>query len=124
MPLLDKLEAWSFRLFGRFAPYILKHVFPQIKGSLEKGRVKIYSETYISLMFFIALLTLPVSVIAASIALLYGFLPLLILVPLPLFVIGGFLIVPMNNASDRSSGLEREMPFAARHTSALCRQGA
>lgn len=85
MPLLDKFEALSFRLFGRIAPYFLKNVFPQTKGSLEKGRVKIYPETYISLMFFTALLTLPVSVIAASVALLYGFLPLLILVPLPLF---------------------------------------
>ena len=123
MPLLDKFEAWSFRLFGRIAPYLLKNVFTQIKGSLEKGRVKIYPETYISLMFFSALLTLPVSVIAATIALLYGFLPLLILVPLPLFVIGGFLIVPMNNASDRSSGLEREMPFAAAYISVMSSGG-
>jgi len=123
LPLLDKFEALSFRLFGRIAPYVLKNVFTQIKGSLEKGRVKIYPETYISLMFFTALLTLPVSVIAASIALLYGFLPLLILVPLPLFVIGGFLIVPMNNASDRSSSLEREMPFAAAYISVMSSGG-
>jgi len=123
LPLLDKFEAWSFRLFGRIAPYFLKNVFPQIKGSLEKGRVKIYPETYISLMFFAAVLTLPVSVIAASVALMYGFLPLLILVPLPLFVIVGFLIVPMNNASDRSSGLEREMPFAAAYISVMSSGG-
>jgi archaeal flagellar protein FlaJ len=123
LPLLDKFEAWSFRLFGRLAPYFLKNVFPQIKGSLEKGRVKIYSETYVSLMFFIALLTVPVSVIAASMALMSGFLPLLLLVPLPLFVIGGFLIVPMNNASDRSSGLEREMPFAAAYISVMSSGG-
>ena len=123
MPLLDKFEAWSFRLFGRIAPYVLKNVFPQIKGALEKGRVKIYSETYVSLMFFIALLTLPVSVIAASVALMYGFLPLLILVPLPLFVIVGFLVVPMNNSSDRASGLEREMPFAAAYISVMSSGG-
>jgi archaeal flagellar protein FlaJ len=123
LPLLDKFETWSFRLFGRIAPYFLKKVFPQLKSSLEKGRVKIYSETYVSLMFFIALLTLPVSFIAASMALLYGILPLLILVPLPLFVIGGFLIIPMNNASDRSSGLEREMPFAAAYISVMSSGG-
>jgi len=123
LPLLDKFEAWSFRLFGRIAPYFLKNVFTQIKSSLEKGRVKIYPETYISLMFFAALLTLPVSVIAASVALMYGVLPLLILVPLPLFVIVGFLIVPMNNASDRSSGLEREMPFAAAYISVMSSGG-
>ncbi len=123
MPLLDKFEALSFRLFGRFAPYFLKKVFPQIKGSLEKGRVKIYSETYISMMFFIALLTMPVSIFAAAVALLYGFLPILALAFLPMFVIVGFLIVPMNNASDRSSGLEREMPFAAAYISVMSSGG-
>ena len=92
MPLLDKFEAWSVRLFGRFAPYVLKNIFPQIKGTLEKGRVRIYPETYVSLMFFIALLTLPVSVIAVTFALTIGFLPLLILVPVPLFVVAGFLL--------------------------------
>ena len=122
MPLLDKFEAWSFRLFGRIAPYFLKNVF-QIKGSLERGRVKIYPETYVSLMFFTAVLTLPVSVLAAMIALLYGFLPLLILVPLPLFVVVGFLIVPMNNASERASNLEREMPFAAAYISVMSSGG-
>ena len=123
MPLLEKFEALSFRLFGRVAPHILKNVFPQIKGSLEKGRVRIYPETYISLMFFSAILTLPVSVLGACLALITGFLPLLILVPLPLFVIGGFLVVPMNNASDRSSNLEREMPFAAAYISVMSSGG-
>ena len=123
MPLLDKFEAWSFRLFGRISPYFLKNIFPQLKGSLERGRVKIYSETYVSLMFFIALLTLPVSIIAGSLALLTGILPLLILVPLPLFVVAGFLVIPMNNASDRSSGLEREMPFAAAYISVMSSGG-
>lgn len=83
MPLLDKFEALSFRLFGRFAPYFLKKVFTTIKSSLEKGRVKIYPETYVSMMFFVALLTVPVSVLAGIVALMYGVLPLLILVPLP-----------------------------------------
>jgi flagellar protein FlaJ len=123
LALIDKFETWSFRLFGRIAPFFLKKVFPQIKSSLEKGRVKIYSETYVSLMFFVALLTLPVSVLAAVTALLFGILPLLILVPLPLFVIGGFLVVPMNNASDRSSSLEREMPFAAAYISVMSSGG-
>jgi flagellar protein FlaJ len=123
LPLLDKFEALSFRVFGRFAPYFLKNVFPQTKSALEKGRVKIYPETYISLMFFIALLTVPVSVLAVIATLLFGFLPLLILAFLPLFVIGGFLIVPMNNASDRSSGLEREMPFAAAYISVMSSGG-
>jgi flagellar protein FlaJ len=123
LPLLDKFEALSFRLFGRFAPYFLKKVFTTIKSSLEKGRVKIYPETYVSMMFFVALLTVPVSVLAGIVALMYGVLPLLILVPLPLFVIVGFIVVPMNNASDRSSGLEREMPFAAAYISVMSSGG-
>ncbi len=123
MPLLNKFEALSFRLFGRYAPYFLKNVFPQIKGSLEKGRVRIYPETYISLMFFVTLLTLPISVIAAAVALTYGFLPILALAFLPLFVIAGFLIVPLNNGSERSSSLEREMPFAAAYISVMSSGG-
>ena len=123
MPLLNKFEAWSFRLFGRFAPFVLKKIFPQIKGALEKGRVRIYSETYISLMLLSAILTLPVSIIGVVLALMTGFLPLLILVPLPLFVIAGFIVVPMNNASDRSSSLEREMPFAAAYISVMSSGG-
>ncbi len=123
MPLLDKFEALSFRLFGRFAPYVLKNIFPNIKSSLEKGRVRIYPETYISLMFFVVMLTLPVSVFAVAVALTFGFLPILALAFLPLFVICGFLIVPLNNGSDRSSGLEREMPFAAAYISVMSSGG-
>jgi len=123
LPLLDKFEALSFRLFGRFAPYVLKNIFPNIKSSLEKGRVRIYPETYISLMFFVVMLTLPVSVFAVAVALTFGFLPILALAFLPLFVICGFLIVPLNNGSDRSSGLEREMPFAAAYISVMSSGG-
>ncbi len=74
-------------------------------------------------MFFTTLLTVPVSVIAVSVAILYGFLPILAVAFLPLFVIAGFLIIPMNNASDRSSSLEREMPFAAAYVSVMSSGG-
>ncbi len=123
MPLLDKFEAWSYRLFGRFAPYLIKKVFPTVHTALDKGRVRIYPETYISLMLFVAVLTIPVSVIAGYIALSSGLLPLLILAFLPLFIIAGFLVVPLNNASDRSSGLEREIPFAAAYISVMSSGG-
>jgi archaeal flagellar protein FlaJ len=123
LPLLQKLEAISFRLFGKMAPKIQSSAFPQVKSSLEKARIKIYPPTYISLMLFSAILTLPISVIGAFLALITGFLPLLILVPLPLFVIGGFLAIPMSNASDRSQNLEREIPFAAAYISVMASGG-
>jgi len=123
LPFLKKLEALSYRMFGRVSPYFLAKVFPSTKAALERGRVKIYPETYISLMFFASLLTVPVSVVAGIAALTFGFLPLLILVFLPLFVIAGFLVVPMNNASDRSIGLERELPFAAAYISVMSSGG-
>ncbi|MGD0994493.1 MAG: type II secretion system F family protein [Candidatus Bathyarchaeia archaeon] len=122
MPLLEKFEALSYRIFGRITPYFLNNVF-HIKGSLEKGRVKIYPETYISMMFFTAMLTLPVSVLAIVIVLLTRFIPLLILVPLPLFVVAGFLVVPSSNASDRATNLEREIPFAAAYISVMAAGG-
>ena len=126
MPLLEKFEALSYRLFGRFTPYFLKNVF-HIKGSLEKGRVKIYPETYISLMFFIAMLTLPVSVLGIVIVLLTRFLPLLILVPLPLFVVAGFLAVPsaITPATEQQTWsvkyLLRQHTLASWHPAALHR---
>ena len=123
MPLLEKLEAVSYRLFGRVTPRLLKNPFQTLKSSLDFGRVRIYPETYVALMFLSALLTLPVSVIGAILALMTGFLPLLILVPVPLFVIMGFMVLPKSKASDRSSNLEREMPFAAAYISVMASGG-
>jgi flagellar protein FlaJ len=105
------------------APYFLNKVFPSLKGALERGRVKIYPETYISLMFFCTVLTIPVAVIGALVTLSTGFLPLLILVFVPVFIVAGFIVVPMNNASDRSTSLERELPFAAAYISVMSSGG-
>ncbi len=74
-------------------------------------------------MLLVTLLTVPVSLLGAFLALATGFLPLLILVPLPVFVVGGFLIIPMNSASDRSSGVEREIPFASAYISVMASGG-
>ncbi len=123
MPFLEKFEALSFRLFGRSAPFFLEKVFPTTKGNLEKGRVRIYPATYVSMMFFIALLTVPISVLGLTLAILFNFLPFLALIPVPLFVIVGFYVVPMNSASERATGLEREMPFAAAYISVMASGG-
>jgi flagellar protein FlaJ len=74
-------------------------------------------------MFFIAALTLPISVTGAVLFLLYGFLPVIFLIPAPLYVMIGFLLDPSSKASDRSSSLEREMPFAASYVSVMASGG-
>ena len=122
MPFLETIEAWSYRFFGRLAPSFLKNVF-EFKDYLEKARIKIYPETYVSLMFFIATLTLPVSIISIGIVYFYGFIPIIFLLPLPLYVMAGFLVVPMSKTSDRSSNLEREMPFASAYVSVMASGG-
>ncbi|MCL6579309.1 MAG: type II secretion system F family protein [Candidatus Bathyarchaeota archaeon] len=122
MSLLKTLEAWSFRIFGRLAPSFLKNVF-EFKGYLERAKIKIYPETYVSMMFFIAVLTLPVSIISIMLLYFYGFLPIIFLVPLPFYVMIGFLLIPMSKASDRASNLEREMPFAAAYISVMASGG-
>ena len=119
---LERLEAWSFRLFGRIAPSFLKNVFG-FKDYLERAKIKIYPETYVSLMFFIAMLTLPVSIIAVVLLYFYGLLPILFLVPLPFYVMIGFLMIPISRASERASNLEREMPFAATYISVMASGG-
>lgn len=74
-------------------------------------------------MLFVATLTLPVSVISIVLVYLTGFIPLLALIPLPLYVIGGFIVMPMSKASDRAAGLERDMPFAAAYISVMASGG-
>ena len=122
MPLLKKLEAWSFRLFGGIAPYFLKHVF-EFKAMLERARIKIYPETYVSLMFFVAMLTIPISIISVLFLVFFGFMPIIFLIPFPFYVMVGFLLIPMSKASDRATGLEREMPFAAAYISVMASGG-
>ena len=122
MPLLETLEAWSFRLFGGIAPFFLKRIY-EFKDILEKARIKIYPETYVSLMFFTAMLTVPVTVISVIFLIVFGFMPILFLIPFPLYVMVGFLLIPMSKASDRASGLEREMPFAAAYISVMASGG-
>jgi len=122
MPLLDTLEGLSFRLFGHIAPRFLKQVF-NFKDSLEKARITIYPETYVSLMFLIALLTLPVTIVAIVLMLLFQFWPLILLVPIPAYVMIGFIVVPMSMASERASALEREMPFAATYITVMASGG-
>src|SRR3972149_3606180 len=90
---------------------------------LEKARIKIYPETYVSLMFFIATLTLPISVISTMLLLIYGFMPIIFLIPFPFYVIVGFMLTPMSKASDRATGLEREMPFASAYISVMASGG-
>ncbi len=123
MPFQDRVAALSYRLFGKASPYILQRVFPTLKGSLERGGVKVYPETYISMMLFFTLITLPVAAIGTYLALALNFLPLLILAVVPVFVVVGFVVVPMNNASDRSINLERELPFAAAYISVMSSGG-
>jgi flagellar protein FlaJ len=122
LPLLETLEAWSFRIFGRIAPSFLKNVF-EFKDNLERAKIKIYPETYVSLMFFTAVLTLPASIIALALLFLFGFIPIIFLVPLPFYVMIGFLLIPMSRASERASNLEREMPFASAYISVMASGG-
>jgi len=122
LPFLETLEAWSFRLFGRIAPAFLKNVV-EFKDYLERAKIRIYPETYVSLMFFIAFLTLPISVVSIVILYLYLFVPAIFLVPLPFYVMIGFLLIPMSRAGERASNLEREMPFASAYISVMASGG-
>ena len=122
MPFLETLEAWSFRLFGRLAPAFLRNVF-EFKDYLERAKIKIYPETYVSLMFFTAVLTLPVSIVCVVILYFYLFIPIVFLVPLPFYIMIGFLLIPMSRAGERASNLEREMPFASAYISVMASGG-
>ncbi|MEM3627313.1 MAG: type II secretion system F family protein [Candidatus Bathyarchaeia archaeon] len=122
MPFLETLEAWSFRIFGKVAPSFLRHVVA-FKDYLERAKIKIYPETYVSLMFFVAVLTIPITIISIMIVYFYGFIPAIFLVPFPIYVMIGFMLIPISRAGERASNLEREMPFAAAYISVMASGG-
>jgi len=122
MPLLKSLEAWSFRIFGFLAPAFLKNIF-NFNIYLERAKIKIYAETYVSLMFLVAAMTVPISILALIIVLLYGFIPIAALIPTPVYVMIGFLVVPLSQSGERAGNLEREMPFATAYISVMASGG-
>jgi flagellar protein FlaJ len=122
MPLLKTLEGVSYRLFGSISPKFLGNVF-EFKEHLAKAGIQIYPETYISLMFLMALLTLPVSVVALVLIYFTKVFFLMFLVPMPIYVMIGFMLAPMSKASERASALEREMPFAATYITVMASGG-
>jgi len=122
LSLRNHLEGWSHRLFGRISLKFLSNVF-EFKDYLHKAGMKIYPHTYVSLMFFVSFLTAPVSI--ASIVLLYffKFMPLIFLVPTPIWVMVVFMLTPIMKAGERASALEREMPFAAAYVTVMATGG-
>jgi len=122
LPLVDTLEGWSFRIFGSVAPAFLRNVF-EFKDYLQRAQIKIYPETYVSLMFFVAFLTLPVSIVAVVLLYFTQLVPLVFLVPTPIYVLIGFIVMPMSKASERATSLEREVPFAATYITVMATGG-
>ncbi len=122
MQLLNTLEGWSYRLFGRLSPKFLKNVF-ELTEHLEKAGIKIYPETYVSLMLFCALVGIPVTIASLVLVVILRFIPLVFLVPMPAYIMIGFILVPMSMASDRSHSLEMEMPFAATYVTVMASGG-
>jgi flagellar protein FlaJ len=122
LPLIDMLEGWSFRLFGSIAPAFLRNVF-EFKEHLKRADIKIYPETYVSLMFFTALLTFPVTIAAIVLLYLTKMIPLVFLVPMPAYVMIGFIVMPLSKAGERAAVLEREVPFAATYITVMATGG-
>jgi len=121
-PLSNDFEGWASRLFGNVATKFLANVF-EFKGQLEKAGIKIYSETYISMMFFLAFLTLPVTIISLVLLYFTKLIPLIFLVPLPIFIMIVFMIMPSMKAGERATALEREMPFASAYITVMASGG-
>ena len=122
MSLLKNLEGVAFRLFGSVSPKFLGGVF-EFKEQLAKAGIKIYPETYISLMFLISTLTIPITIISLVLLYFTKIIFLILLVPMPIYVMIGFLVVPSSRASERASALEREMPFAATYVTVMASGG-
>jgi flagellar protein FlaJ len=121
-PLYNDFEGWSHRLFGNVATKFLAKVF-ELKPQLEKAEIKIYPETYISMMIFASILTLPVTVISLVLLYFTKIIPLIFLVPLPIYIMIIFMILPSMKAGERATALEREMPFASAYITVMASGG-
>ncbi len=104
------------------APAFLRNVF-EFEDYLRRANMRIYPEVYVSLMFFVAFLTIPVSVVGIILLYYLQLLPLIFLVPAPLFVAVIFILAPISRAGERSQKLEREMPFAATYVAVMASGG-
>ncbi len=122
MPLLSNLEGWSYRLFSNIAPKFLGTIF-EFKGNLKRAGMKIYPETYVTLMFLCAVLTIPVSVVALILLYFLKLVFLVFLVPMPFYIMIVFMITPSMKAGERASSLEREIPFAAAYITVMATGG-
>jgi len=122
LSLRNQFEVWSYRLFGRLSLRFLRTVF-ELKGYLRKAGMKIYAETYVSLMFFLAFLTIPVTIVSIVLLHFFKFIPLIFLVPTPIWVMVVFMLAPIMKAGERANALEREMPFAAAYVTVMATGG-
>lgn len=122
MPQLHSIEGWSYRIFGNIAPRFLKNVF-EFKNELKKAGMKIYAETYVSMMFFCALLTVPVTITGIVLLYIFQWIPLAFLVPTPLYIMIIFMVTPSMKAGERARAVEREMPFAAAYITVMATGG-
>ncbi len=121
MSLMKTLEGISYRLFGNVSPRF-GGIF-NFRSKLAKAGIRIYHETYVSLMLLMATLTIPVSVVAIVLLFVTQIWLLIFLVPMPVYVMIGFIVAPSSKASDRSSALDREMPFAATYVTVMSSGG-
>jgi flagellar protein FlaJ len=121
MSLLKALEGISYRLFGNFSPRFGRSL--HFKEKLAKAGIRIYPDTYASLMLLMATLTIPVSVVAFVLLIFTKIWLLIFLLPTPIYVMVGFMVAPSSKASDRSSSLDREMPFAATYITVMSSGG-
>jgi flagellar protein FlaJ len=74
-------------------------------------------------MFLVATLTIPVSIAALVLVYFTRLMFLIFLVHMPIYVMIGFMVAPSSKAGERSSALEREMPFTATYITVMASGG-
>ncbi len=105
---------WMGRILGR-AFYSNSHT--KLEGTLDDTGLRIYPEAYFSLVGFILILSVIVTI---PIVLFTGF---ILLVPAPILVILLGYAIPKIIARDRASKLDLEVPFAGTYISVMATGG-
>lgn len=105
---------WSGRILSRM---LYSNRYLNIYDVLDKAGMKIYPEAYFSLIGFIFILSITITI---PLAILTGFLPFACIPPFILIL--GYLI-PKIKAHDRASKLDMEVPFAGAYISVMATGG-
>lgn len=116
------VQAVSYRLFKSLAANMYKGN-PEFREKLLAANIRIFPETYLSMMLFAVFLSLPLTVVGIMVIIIYRNLLALPLLFIPSIIALLFLYTPNMMASSRAGAVDYELPYAAAYITTMATGG-